>query len=450
MAASPALTNQTLMADSAADAAGHAATSGLAVFGVPLEFILFGATLISVALFHHRVFTVAMTGLAAIVVYKFFFTGFMHGPGLEGLAAHVWHERIILSNLFLLLVGFAVLSRHFEDSRAPDAMPRILPDDWTGGLALLGIVFCLSAFLDNIAGALIGGVAAKHVYHGKVSIGYLAAIVAASNAGGSGSVVGDTTTTMMWIDGVSPIDVLHAYVAAATSFFVFAIPLSLAQQKYSPIQKRREGEFVIDWGRVGVVGFILVCAIAANAGANIFAPALLNVAPVIGLAVWAAIAVAALYRRPDMGVAAGAVKGSVFLLGLVACASLMPVEKLPPASWETAFGLGFISAVFDNIPLTALALKQGGYDWGLLAFTVGFGGSMVWFGSSAGVAISNLYPEAKSVFRWVREGWWIALGYVVGFFVLLAVLGWHPHEPHKNSSPRTSGVQAAQEEAAGR
>ena len=93
----------------------------------------------------------------------------------------------------------------------------------------------------------------------------------------------------------------------------------------------------------------------------------------------------------------------------------MPVEKLPAASWQTTFGLGFVSAVFDNIPLTALALKQGGYDWGMLAYAVGFGGSMIWFGSSAGVAISNMYPEAKSVGQWLRHGWHVALAYVVGF-----------------------------------
>ena len=61
-------------------------------------------------------------------------------------------------------------------------------------------------------------------------------------------------------------------------------------------------------------------------------------------------------------------------------------------SAATTFALGFISAVFDNIPLTALALKQGGYDWGVLAYAVGFGGSMIWFGSSAGVAISTIFP----------------------------------------------------------
>src|SRR4029077_1314721 len=129
---------------------------------------------------------------------------------------------VILLNRFLLLMGFAILSRHFESSRIPDEMPRVLPDGWTGGLLLLIIVFVLSGFLDNIAAALIGGTIARHVFKGKVHIGYLAAIVAASNAGGAGSVVGDTTTTMMWIDGISPLRVLEAYVAAAAGFFIYS------------------------------------------------------------------------------------------------------------------------------------------------------------------------------------------------------------------------------------
>ncbi len=138
-------------------------------------------------------------------------------------------------------------------------------------------------------------------------------------------------------------------------------------------------------------------------------------------------------RAPDWSLLPGAFKGSVFLLSLVLCASMMPVERLPVASWQTALGLGFLSAVFDNIPLTALALKQGGYDWGFLAYAVGFGGSMIWFGSSAGVALTNMYPEARSVGRWLRHGWPIALGYVVGFFVMLAMIGFHPGSTLKGS-----------------
>ena len=217
------------------------------VFGIPVDFILFGLTLLGVALFHHHTLYVALTGLAAITLYKLIFTGFKFGVGLAGFALHMQHEWVILANLFLLLMGFALLSRHFELSRVPDEMPAFLPDDWKGGLALLAVVFILSGFLDNIAAALIGGTMAKHVFRGKVHIGYLAAIVAASNAGGAGSVVGDTTTTMMWIDGISPLAVVEAYVAAAAAFVVFAIPAAIAQHRFSPIVRDAPSKLQIEW-----------------------------------------------------------------------------------------------------------------------------------------------------------------------------------------------------------
>ena len=400
------------------------------VFGIPVDFILFALTLLGVALFHRYTLPVALTGLATITIYKLIFTGFKSGAGIGGLGLHMAHEWVTLANLFLLLMGFALLSRHFEDSRIPDEMPALLPDDWKGGVVLLVLVFVLSSFLDNIAAALIGGTVARHVFQGKVHIGYLAAIVAASNAGGSGSVVGDTTTTMMWIDGVSPLAVVEAYVAAVVAMLIFAVPASVQQQRYSPIVKNPPSGLKIDSGRVFIVAAILLAALAANITANLKFPALLDTLPVLGIAVWIVILLTAPLRKPDWSVMPETFKGTIFLLALVTAASMMPVEKLPVASWPTALGLGFVSAVFDNIPLTALALKQGGYDWGYLAYAVGFGGSMIWFGSSAGVALTNMYPEAKSVGRWVTQGWPIAVAYVIGFFVMLAVLGWHPDAPH--------------------
>ena len=104
------------------------------VFGIPVDFILFALTLLGVALFHHKTLQVALTGLAVIVAYKLVFTGFKHGTGLDGLGHHMAHEWVTLANLFLLLMGFALLSRHFEESRIPDAMPALLPDDWKGGV----------------------------------------------------------------------------------------------------------------------------------------------------------------------------------------------------------------------------------------------------------------------------------------------------------------------------
>ena len=398
----------------------------LRLLGIPIEFLVFAAALIGVALFHHRTLQVALTGLAALVVYKLVFSGFEAGHGFSGLLDHLAHEWVILANLFLLLTGFALLSRHFEASRIPDEMPAVLPDDWKGGFALLAIIFVLSAFLDNIAAAIIGATIAGKVFRDRVHIGYLAAIVAASNAGGAGSVVGDTTTTMMWIAGVSPLDVLHAFVASGVAFIIFGIPASLMQHRFQPIMKDVEGRFEIDWARVAIVVLILVAAVAANFTTNIGAPELAAALPILGLAVWAVLLLTSGWRTPDWSILPEAVKGSVFLLALVTSASLMPVEELPAASWQTAFGLGFVSAVFDNIPLTALSLQQGGYDWGLLAFAVGFGGSMIWFGSSAGVAVANLRPEARSVGLWLRHGWPVAVAYVIGFFACLLLLGWHP------------------------
>jgi len=407
-----------------------AGTVPVAIGPVPVDFILFALTLLGVAIFHHRVFTVAVTGLTAILAWKFLVVGFKHGAGLGGFTAHVEHEWVVIANLFLLLLGFAVLSRHFETSNVPEKIPAILPDNWLGGVVLLVLVFVLSSFLDNIAAAMIGGIVAKHVFHGKVHVGYIAALVAASNAGGAGSVVGDTTTTMIWIDGVNPLDVLHAYVASFVALVVISVPASLAQQKFHPIQKAATEGITVDWGRVFVVVAILLTAIGSNVAANLYFPAMLDQLPVIGIGVWGAIVVTSLLRRPDWGIVGSSLKGTLFLLCLVMSASLMPVESLPPASWPTSMGLGFVSAVFDNIPLTALALAQGGYDWGVLAFAVGFGGSMMWFGSSAGVAISNIFPEAKSVWTWITQGWFVILAYVLGFMAMILLLGWHPHAPH--------------------
>jgi len=408
-------------------AAGGLPTVG----GIPVDFILFGLTLLGVALFHHATLYVALTGLFTISLYKIIFTGFKTGPGVAGLVGHLGHEWVTIANLFCLLTGFALLARHFEKSHVPVILPKFLPDDWKGGFVMLVMVFVISSFLDNIAAALIGGAMAHQLFKAKVHIGYLAAIVAASNAGGSGSVVGDTTTTMMWIDGISPVQVFDAYVAAGIALLIIGYFGAKQQHAYSPIIKNANAHTRVDWGRIFIVGLMLLFAVGTNITINIKFPELAEHFPFIGVAVWVAIILTIPVRRHDWELLPETVKGSVFLLSLVLCASMMPVEQLPPASWQSAFALGFVSAVFDNIPLTALALRQGGFDWGFLAYAVGFGGSMLWFGSSAGVALSNMYPEAKSAVQWIKHGWHVVLAYVVGFAVMLAVLGWHPDTGHK-------------------
>jgi len=413
------------------------------ILGIRPEFLLFGLTLLGVALFHRHTLLVGLLGLASILIFKFIFLPefnlaehlFGHVPFLD----QVLHKQMrvgewsTLLNLLGLLIGFAILARHFEQSRLPEYLPKLLPNDWKGPLVLLIAVFTISSFLDNIAAALIGGTIALVVFNRKVHLGYIAAIVAASNAGGSGSVIGDTTTTLMWIEGVSPWNVLHGYIAAGTALVFFSIFASIQQDKYQRIQKDATLNVVIDWWRIGIVVMILLMTILTNVFFDF---------PALG--VWIAIGIGAFFKDTDWNEAKNAISGSIFLLSLVTCASLMPVEELPAASWHTAFSLGFVSAVFDNIPLTKLALEQNGYDWGMLAYAVGFGGSMIWFGSSAGVAITSKFHEARSVFGWMKAGWHIIVAYILGFFVLLFFMGWEPL-PYKKKSGMANPQQSTEQ-----
>jgi Na+/H+ antiporter NhaD/arsenite permease-like protein len=212
------------------------------------------------------------------------------------------------------------------------------------------VVWVLSSFLDNIAGALIGGAMAHQLFRAKVHIGFLAAIVAASNAGGAWSVLGDTTTTMMWIAGISPTQVFEAIIGAGLALIVFGIPAAIQQHKYSPILKRAHEHTQVDWKRVGIVGLILIFAVTTNIIVNIEFADQADHFPFIGVAVWAAILSSCFVRRPDWEILPETFKGSLFLLALVLSASMMPVERLPAASWQTALGLGFYPRSLITFP----------------------------------------------------------------------------------------------------
>jgi len=53
------------------------------------------------------------------------------------------------AHLFGLLLGFAILSRHFEESGIPGYLPKWLPDDWKGPFFLLLFIFIISSFEET-------------------------------------------------------------------------------------------------------------------------------------------------------------------------------------------------------------------------------------------------------------------------------------------------------------
>lgn len=425
-------------------------------------FIIFGATLCGVAYFHHHNLQIAVAGLGATL-------GLAAWQGVD-LKAHFAHEGLTLVGLFILITGCAILGHQVKDGRVGDKLPQYLPNDWRGGAVFLAVIFIGSQVLDNIAAAMIGAVLAKGLFkstwecqingvvhpvqdgiealnkpdfhlphhapvglmihehteqdghkkhvsflHKGLTVGFLAAIVAAANAGGAHSVIGDTTTTMMWVDPLRKVpatEVLDGAIASVVALCVLAYFAAKSQDKAQRIQKDPSGTEV-HWGSLWGVALALIGALACN---------FLFGLP--GLGIWGGLFIGWLINKRQgtpWGQFKEALPGTFFLLSLVVTASLMPVSSLPEATSVTTLGIGGVSAVFDNIPLTKLALLQGGYVWPLLAFAVGFGGSMTWFGSTAGVSISKDFPEVKDLGQWLKQGWFVPVAYLAGFGALWAV-----------------------------
>ncbi len=135
---------------------GSVCTECPAIMGIRIEFILFGLTLLGVALFHHHTMKVAVTGLIVIFTYKLIFDPTFHALhhffGETNILTQIVdkHSRegewTILLNLLGLLIGFAILANHFEESKLPDGLPKILPNDWKGAFVLLLLVFVFIIF----------------------------------------------------------------------------------------------------------------------------------------------------------------------------------------------------------------------------------------------------------------------------------------------------------------
>jgi Na+/H+ antiporter NhaD/arsenite permease-like protein len=228
-----------------------------------LLFGLFAATLLGIARFHKHALPIAVGGLVAVLVAKTLAPAPPGAPAFD-LLGHLAHEARTLANLGGLLLGFALLANWFERSHLPQRLTAVLPPGRAGAFTLLVLVAVISAVLDNIAAALIGGAAAMALFRRVVHVGYLAAIVAASNAGGAGSVVGDTTTTMIWLAGVSPARVAEAALGAVAAVACFGFFASRQQHALQPLVRNDGPSARLDPACLGITAAILAGALAAH------------------------------------------------------------------------------------------------------------------------------------------------------------------------------------------
>lgn len=355
-----------------------------------------------------------------------------------------------ISAVILFLLGAMTIVELIDRHGGFDPFLRLLSTPSASSLVwrVAAVTFFASALLDNLTTTIAMYAIVRRLVPQKEQRLLIAAlIVITANAGGAWSPMGDVTTTMLWIGGqLSTSGVITA--TFLPSLAVALIPTLIIARMVRvspplpPVDNALSSSTSIPVLVTGATLFIMVPVLSA----------LLHIPPVIGMLfalalMWMAVTV--LHRSLDseererLGVAQAMrnidTPTILFFAGLLLSISALTVSGFI-ATWATwlasslpghssiAIVLGLASSVIDNIPLVAASQKMFGANtfatdhpfWSLLALTTGTGGSIIIFGSAAGVAVMGM--EDISVGWYAKRISLLALaGFAGGTLVFLAM-----------------------------
>ncbi len=354
------------------------------------------------------------------------------GHHLEGIAQIVFFliGAMCIVQLMEVHGGFQVVA----DVMRTRNKRRLL---WTVSLT----TFFLSAVLDNLTASIVM-VSLLHrlLDDADDRLIFSSMVVIAANAGGAWSPIGDVTTTMLWIgERVSAVRIMTMLILPSlVAMIVPLVYLTFIMKKGFVVTAERPAEAVPTGSKrvffIGLGVLVFVPVFKALTGLPPFVGILLGVG-----VLWLVtdllhqegrdhLKVPQVIRKIDM-------TSILFFLGiLLAVAALDSAGLLGAISrWMDqvfvnkdiiATCLGLLSAIVDNVPLTAAAM--GMYDpvqypinsklWELLAFSLGTGGSILIIGSAAGVVVMGM---EKIRFLWYLR--MISLPALAGYLAGIAV-----------------------------
>lgn len=366
---------------------------------------------------------------------------------LEALSHHLSEISEIL---FFLLGAMTIVELIDAHDGFQNIVDRIKTTHKTKLIWLIGLItFFLSAVLDNLTTTIVmASILNKLVADQKTKWRLLGLVVISANAGGAFSPIGDVTTTMLWIGGqVTALNIIKQSFFA--SFICMAIPAIIINYtiKGRIIFKNEETPNLNFTTNAKERNFIFVAGIVCLLFVPVF-KTLTHLPPYMGMlfclgVMWVItevihnkkhesekglLSVNHALRKIDT-------PSILFFFGiLLSVSSLQYVGVLPKMAQQlneaigningVAISIGFLSAVFDNVPLVAALQNMytlqtyptDHYFWELIAYTAGTGGSILIIGSAAGVAIMGM--EKIDFFWYLKNISWIAL---VGFLCGAAV-----------------------------
>lgn len=321
---------------------------------------------------------------------------------------------------------------------------------------LIGFVtFFLSSILDNLTTTIVMvSLIQRLIARREDRLLFASLIVIAANAGGAWTVIGDVTTTMLWIGGqISPLNIMRAvFLPSLVNLLVPLVFIGFAlKSKTVAAPPKDNGLLVVDRFERNLMFYlglgVLVTVPAFKTVTHL--PPFMGVLLGLGI-VWLVgevvhrdkdehvrqpLSLAHALTRIDMG-------SIVFFVGIllaVACLEHAGLLTMLARWLEATIGrqdaivvvLGLLSAVIDNVPLVAATM--GMYDlahyppdsflWEFIAYCAGTGGSILIIGSAAGVAAMGL---ERIEFLWYARR--IAVpalaGYLAGAVVYVAQHAW--------------------------
>ncbi|MEA3352328.1 MAG: sodium:proton antiporter NhaD [Campylobacterota bacterium] len=302
------------------------------------------------------------------------------------------------------------------------------------------IAFFLSPIADNLTTALILSTVLITIEKHKKEFLVPGAIniVVAANAGGAWSPFGDITTLMAWTAGKGTfVDFLFLFPASIIGYLVTAAILARFVPDVKPdFDASKESKPELMTGANVVVGlgvFTIFCAVMSHQVLHL--PAMWGMMFGLSLLKLYAYRLKTIHKSEFdvfhsmakienntlmffFGILAAV--GALYFIGWLALAVVVYDPNVLGPTWSN-IGVGFLSAIVDNVPVMSAVLKASpamGLDqWMLVTLTAGVGGSMISFGSAAGVGVMGKLPGIYTFGAHMKYAWTI----VIGYFVSVAV-----------------------------
>jgi Na+/H+ antiporter NhaD/arsenite permease-like protein len=388
----------------------------------------------------------AGTGIFMLIGF-YFAINHLDGHALE---TEVEHLIIEISEIFFFLLVAMTYIEAMIDRRVFFTLRYKLVSKgfsykklfWITGI----LAFFISPIADNLTTALILSTVLLTIDKTKPKFLVPGAIniVVAANAGGAWSPFGDITTLMVWIgEKASFVDFLYLFPASIIGWAATAVLLSKFIPKGKPTLADDEEEITIKKGGKVIIGlFIFTISMAVMSHNFLHLPAMWGM--MFGLAI---LKMYTYYLNsnnrnsnekdkkinPFAWVAKIENDTLLFFFGILAAVGglhfigfLEYFTELYSEFGATSvnIGVGFLSAIVDNVPVMSAVLKSNPNmgtetlaQWLLVTLTAGIGGSLISFGSAAGVGVMGKLKGIYTFGAHMKYAWTVLIGYIISIIV---------------------------------